>query len=328
MFGLRSLSPDLEPVETEIERKLRSLRKVTAQSRLPLSPSSTSQSRVVRSLSPDMENQIVPPLPRAPLLDHFTPGPYTSPSCIQHPEIAAPHFEIKSSVIQMLTHFYGLNNEDPYRHLDDFLDVCSTVKIQNFTDEALKLRLFPFSLKDRAKYWLSSLPPQTITTWAQLQQEFLRKYFPIGKTNQVRRDITGFAQEEGEQFYESWERFKELIRKCPHHQVPKWQLVQAFYDGLSGLNRQMVDSSCGGTFMTKNDDEAWDLFDKLSENSQHHASSRFLKPPLSQTTPKKGGMYEVSNLVVYQMMDEITRCLNQITTMGTFVAQTSSNTPL
>ena len=120
MFGLRSLSLDLEPVETEIERKLRSLRKVTAQSRLPLSPSSTSQSRVIKSLSPEMENQIVPPLPRAPLLDHFTPGPYTSPSCIQHLEIVVPHFEIKSNVIQMLTHFYGLNNEDPYRHLDDF----------------------------------------------------------------------------------------------------------------------------------------------------------------------------------------------------------------
>ena len=83
------------------------------------------------------------------------------------------------------------------------------------------MRIFPFSLKDKAKCWLSSHPPQTITMWAQLQQEFLRKYFPIGKMNQVRHDITGFTQEEGEQFYESWERFKELIWKCPHHQVPK-----------------------------------------------------------------------------------------------------------
>ena len=80
--------------------------------------------------------------------------------------------------------------------------------------------------------------------------------------------------------------------------------------------------------MTNNDDEAWDLFEKLSENSQHHASSHFLKPPSSQTTPKRGGMYEVSNLAVYQKMDEITRRLDQITTLATFVAQTSSNSPI
>ncbi|GAV84701.1 LOW QUALITY PROTEIN: hypothetical protein CFOL_v3_28143, partial [Cephalotus follicularis] len=46
-------------------------------------------------------------------------------------------------------------------------------------------------------------------------------------------------------FHESWERLKELIRKCPHHVVPKWQLVQYFYDGLAATIKQMVDASCG-----------------------------------------------------------------------------------
>ena len=66
----------------------------------------------------------------------------------------------------MLSSFHGLNSEDPYHHLDDFLDVCSTMKIQNFTDEALKMLLFHFSLKDKARHWLASLTPQTITTCA------------------------------------------------------------------------------------------------------------------------------------------------------------------
>jgi len=62
----------------------------------------------------------------------------------------------------MLPSFYGLNNEDPYKHLDEFLEICTTVKIQNLTDDALKLRLFPFSLKDRAKQWLNSLEANSI----------------------------------------------------------------------------------------------------------------------------------------------------------------------
>ncbi|GAV59416.1 LOW QUALITY PROTEIN: hypothetical protein CFOL_v3_02947, partial [Cephalotus follicularis] len=93
-------------------------------------------------------------------------------------------------------------------------------------------------------------------------------------------------------FHESWERLKDLIRKCPHHAIPTWQLVQCFYYGLTAQNRQMVDPSCGGTFMHKSEDEAWQLFESLSENSLHHLSSRVESSTMG--TQKKGGIYEVS----------------------------------
>ena len=79
----------------------------------------------------------------------------------------------------MLPSFYGNTNEDPYKHLDEFLQICSTVKIQNFLDDALKLTLFPFSLKDKAKYWLGTLD-RSIDTWTKMQKEFLKKFYPIG----------------------------------------------------------------------------------------------------------------------------------------------------
>ena len=66
--------------------------------------------------------------------------------------------------------------------------------------------------------------------------------------------------------------------------------------------------------MTKNDEEAWEMFKKLSENSKHHASSQFLRSSTPQTIPKRGGMYEVSNLAVCQKMDKNTHRLDQITT--------------
>jgi hypothetical protein len=92
-------------------------------------------------------------------------------------------------------------------------------------------------------------------------------------------------QFEGEPFYETWERMKDLLRKCPHHAVPKWQLVQCFYDGLNEPHRQMVDASCGGTFMLKSENDAWTLFENLSENSLHHASSSRRAPaPKAQRT--------------------------------------------
>ena len=74
--------------------------------------------------------------------------------------------------------------------------------------------------------------------------------------------------------------------------------------------------------MTKSDEESWEMFEKLSENSKHHASSRFLRSSTPQTIPKRGRMYEVSNLAVCQKMDEITHRLDQITTTGTLVFET------
>ena len=228
--------------------------------------SSDSPTHSIQSINQIMDNlngEVAQPVT---LRDHFVPTNYTPTSCIHIPNVGAAQYEIKSSIIQMLPSFYGLNNEDPYKHLDEFLEICSTVKLQNFTDDTLRLTLFPFSLKDKAKHWLKTLESIRITSWNQMQNEFLKKFFPIGRTNQFRRALTSFSQSEGEQFHETWERFKDLMRKCPHHQVPRWKLVQCFYDGFTFPHRQMVDASCGGTFMMKNEDEAWSLFETRGEN--------------------------------------------------------------
>ena len=161
------------------------------------------------------------------------------------------------------------------------------MKIKDLSADAQKLILFPFSLKDKAKYWLGTLNV-TVQTWDQMQKEFLKKYYPIGRTNQMRRAIINFSQLPNEQFYETWERLHDLLRKCPHHVVPKWQLVQSFYDSLSESHRQMVDASCSGTFMTKNEDEAWDLFETLSDNSMHHASIACATPTILKRSDVNG----------------------------------------
>ncbi|GFZ06536.1 hypothetical protein Acr_18g0007060 [Actinidia rufa] len=146
----------------------------------------------------------------------------------------------------MLTPIFRLPSEDPYKHINQFLKVCSTVKLNNLTEETLKLILFPYSLKDRAEYWLKSLKADSITRWQQLVQKFLKKYFPKSKTNQIRRSLTSFSQCDGEQFHEAWDRLNELMRSCPHHDVPQWQLVESFNEGLTEDQCNMVDASYGG----------------------------------------------------------------------------------
>ncbi|XP_043725789.1 uncharacterized protein LOC122672368 [Telopea speciosissima] len=259
-----------------------------------------------------------------PLSEHFTPSTYTSTSCIRVPAVQVAQYEIKFSVIQMLSSFYGLNNKEPYKHLDEFLEIRSTVKIQNFFEDALRLIVFPFSLKDKAKQWLNSLDAVVITTWAQIQQAFLKKHFPIGQTNHIRQAITSFSQIDGEQFHETWERLKDLIRKCPHHAVPKWRLVQCFYDGLTDRNRQMVDASCGGTFIHKSENEAWQLFETLSENSLYHVSASRTEIPMSGPQ-RKGGLYEVGQFVaINTKVDMLSQKLDHLLSIGQIPRPTNS----
>ena len=151
------------------------------------------------------------------LRELFSPITTNLPSCIVLPATTTAHFELKPQIIHLLPTFYRLDREDPYMHVKDFHEICATCKFQNFTDDSVRLRLFPFSLKDKAKAWLNSLSLGSITSWELLVTKFLSKIFPMAKTNALRRKIADFYQDEQEKFYESWERLKDLILKCPHH---------------------------------------------------------------------------------------------------------------
>jgi len=102
-------------------------------------------------------------------------------------------------------------------HLSIFLEVCDILKINRASINAIYLRLFLFSLKDKVRVWLHSLSLGSITTLDELIRVFLAKFFPPSKTVSLRNQITSFAQREDESLYEAWERFENLLRLCPHH---------------------------------------------------------------------------------------------------------------
>ena len=63
-----------------------------------------------------------------------------------------------------------------------FIEICNTVKIVGVPDKAMRLSLFSFSLAGEAKRWLHSFKGNSLKTWEEVVEKFLKKYFPESKT--------------------------------------------------------------------------------------------------------------------------------------------------
>ncbi|XP_052176648.1 uncharacterized protein LOC127790952 [Diospyros lotus] len=187
--------------------------------------------------------------------------------CIQYPQLDAT-FELKSGLIHLLPKFHGLAGEDPHKHLKEFHVVCSTMRPQGVDEEQIKLRAFPFSLDGAAKDWLYYLPPAAITSWDGLKRIFLEKFFLASRTAAIRKEICGIRQNHGETLHEYWERFKKLCSSCPHHQISDQLLVQYFYEGLTPMDRYLVDAASGGALSEKTPVAAQELISKMAQNAQ------------------------------------------------------------
>ena len=72
--------------------------------------------------------------------------------------------EINTALLNLVMkdQFTGLPSEDAATHLYSFGDLCDMQKKKDVNNDVVKLKLFPFSLRDRAKAWFSSLPKNSI----------------------------------------------------------------------------------------------------------------------------------------------------------------------
>ena len=197
--------------------------------------------------------------------DHISPPRVSAPSYIIPP---AEDVAVKPYLVPLLPTFHGMENENPYTHIRDFKEVCTTFKEGAIDMELLKLKAFPLTLKDKSKIWINSLRPRTIKNWAALQAEFLKKFFSAHKTNNLKRQIYTFEAHDSEKFYQCWERYLETINACPHHGFDTWMLVNHFYDGMSPTVKQLLETMCGGDFLSKNPDEAMDFLNYVVETSK------------------------------------------------------------
>ncbi|GJW60197.1 reverse transcriptase domain-containing protein, partial [Tanacetum coccineum] len=131
----------------------------------------------------------------------------------------------------------------------------------NVPNDVIKLMMFPYSLEGAAKTWYEKEPPNSILTWEDLVTKFVNQFFPPSKTTHLKNEISRFTQKFEETFSEAWERFKELLRACPHHGFTELTQVDTFYNGLNDNEQDSLNAAAGGNLLSKTTREALNIIE-------------------------------------------------------------------
>ncbi|GJX14153.1 reverse transcriptase domain-containing protein [Tanacetum coccineum] len=100
--------------------------------------------------------------------------------------------------------------------------------------------LFLSSIEGAARIWLEKESPHFILTWEDLVSKFINQFFPLSKTTNLRNEITNFQQRFDESFGEAWDRFKDLLRACPHHGFTELHQLDTFYNALTPTDQDSL----------------------------------------------------------------------------------------
>ncbi|GJT64178.1 hypothetical protein Tco_1015658 [Tanacetum coccineum] len=157
------------------------------------------------------------------------------------------HFKIKGQFLKELRDntFSVSEHEDANKHIEKVLKIVGLFHIPKITQDQIMLRSFHVSLTRVARRWLRNQPSCLITTW----------------------------EEPDESLFHAWERFKELLMKCPQHYLTDMQEVILFYNGLDVPTRQILDSK--GAIPSKTATDAKIAIQEMAEYSQkwHNGTS-------------------------------------------------------
>lgn len=93
------------------------------------------------------------------------------------------------------------------------IGICDMMNMNRVTEDAIRLRLFPFALKDKARDVF--LIMRKHLTWEELAKKFLFKFFLPIKMAFFKTEIGTFKHLDFKPLYEAWNSFKDLFIRCP-----------------------------------------------------------------------------------------------------------------
>nr|GEU62206.1 hypothetical protein [Tanacetum cinerariifolium] len=116
-----------------------------------------------------------------------------------------------------------------------------------------------------ARRWLEKEPPRSITTWKDLVSKFINEFFPRSRKINLRNEISNFQQRFDESFHEAWDRYKDLLRACPHHNFTKLHQLDTFYNALNPADQDSLNAAAGGNLLERSTQDVLTIIENKSK---------------------------------------------------------------
>jgi hypothetical protein len=124
--------------------------------------------------------------------------------------------------------FAGGLDENPYKHLQDFEEICATLMISGMNHETLKWKAFLLSLMGWEKQWYKLHVSSCHGSSFILKDQFCFVFFPLSKIIDLRNEVLNFTQKEGESLGAAWSRYNQLALSGPELSIPDAMFIQHF----------------------------------------------------------------------------------------------------
>ncbi|CAJ2649107.1 unnamed protein product [Trifolium pratense] len=134
------------------------------------------------------------------------------------------------------TKFAGDTNESTVEHIARYLAESGNLA----NNENLRMKYFPNSLTKNAFTWFTTLPPNSIHSWAQLERTFHEQFY-MGQTKISLKELASVKRKNQESIDDYLNRFRLLKSRC-FTQVPEHELVEMAVGGLDYSIRKKLDT--------------------------------------------------------------------------------------
>nr|GEY13870.1 hypothetical protein [Tanacetum cinerariifolium] len=112
---------------------------------------------------------------------------------------------------------------------------------------------------------LEKEPPRSILTWEDLVSKFNNEFFPPSRTTNLRNEISNFQQRFDESFHEAWDRYKDLLRACPHHGFTELHQLDTFYNALNPGDQDSLNSAASGNLLERRTQDVLTIIENKSK---------------------------------------------------------------
>ncbi|KAI5013146.1 hypothetical protein ZWY2020_028100 [Hordeum vulgare] len=182
--------------------------------------------------------------------------------------------------------FHGYDSETVLAHLTKLHDIATLFASEEKIRHYYILKMFPFSLKDDAKTWFTSLAPGCMCSPQDMIYYFSEKYFPAHKKQAALQEIYNFVQVEEESLPKAWGRLVQLLNALPNHPLEKNEILDIVYNGLTDASRDHLDSCVGCVLRERTLEQA----EILLNNTLCNENAWTTPEPPPKPTPKKRGI--------------------------------------